>query len=119
MLSSVTVLHIQSESSVDREDLEVMMDNPEWLVLLHPFTAVRTLRLSGKIRPFVISSLRGHTGEGATEVLPQLQNLCLYQRHLRDELEEQAIDQFVAARQHSNHPITVHRQPRPGYSDSD
>jgi F-box-like len=119
MLSSVTVLHIQSESSVDREDLEVLMDNPEWLVLLHPFTAVRTLRLSGKIRPFVISSLRGHTGEGATEVLPQLQNLCLYQRHSRDELEEQAIDQFVAARQHSNHPITVHRQPRPDYSDSD
>jgi hypothetical protein len=122
MLSSITVLDIQSDTlfaAFDRGNLGALVDNPEWLVLLHSCTAVQTLRLSGKIWSFVMSSLRGHTREGVTEVLPQLENLCLYQRHSRDELKEQAIDQFVTAHQHSNHPITVYRLPRPDYSDSD
>jgi hypothetical protein len=116
ILSSVTELDIQSDrfgSDWDGDDLEVLMDNPAWPVLLQPFTAVRTLRLSGKIRSFVISSLQGHTGESVTELLPELQNLYLYQGHWKDELEEQAIDRFIAARQHSGHPIAVHRLPRP------
>ncbi|KAH9956558.1 hypothetical protein BGW80DRAFT_1565699 [Lactifluus volemus] len=99
ILSSIIELNLQSDSfgsDWDGDDLEVLMDDPAWPVLLQPFTAVRTLRLTGKIRSFVISSLQGHTGESVTELLPELQNLYLYW-HWQDELEEQAIDRFIAA----------------------
>jgi hypothetical protein len=115
ILSSVTELDIRTdrfEGHWTGHDLELLTHNPPWPVLLQPFTAVRTLRLTGKIRSFVISSLQGHTGESVTELLPELQNLYLYW-HWQDELEEQAIDRFIAARQHSGHPIAVHRLLRP------
>ncbi|KAH9972652.1 hypothetical protein BGW80DRAFT_1314094 [Lactifluus volemus] len=88
------------------------MDHSEWSELFEPFATVRTLRLSGKIQPFVVSSLRRYGVEGVTELLPGLQSLYLHQRYWLDELEErQAIEQFIAARQHSNHPVTVYYSP--------
>jgi F-box-like len=117
LLSGVTKLRIGSDmvfSELDDSDLEDLMDNPEWLVIFHPFTAVRMLRFFGKIQRYIVSSLRlgGHTGQSVTEVLPELQQLYLYQRDWRDELEEEeTIQLFVAARQQSDHPVTVHRLP--------
>ncbi|KAH9956560.1 hypothetical protein BGW80DRAFT_1257640 [Lactifluus volemus] len=114
ILSSVTYLDIRGDR-FDRwtgHNLEVLMDNLAWPVLFQPFTAVRTLRLSGEIRSFVISSLQGHTGEGVTELLPELQNIYLFQSHWQDKIQEPAIDRFIAARQLSDHPIAVHRLPQ-------
>ena len=119
LLSSVTGLDIGNDlifsyvdfSYVDDSDLEVLRHNPEWLVLFHPFCAVRTLRLSCKLQSFIISSLLGHTRESVTEVLPGRQNLYLHDRPWQDSVEEQAIEQFIAARQNSDRPVTVHRLP--------
>ncbi|KAH9963388.1 hypothetical protein BGW80DRAFT_853066 [Lactifluus volemus] len=116
LLSGVTELDIGSDiafSELDISDLEDLMDNREWLVLFHPFTAVHTVRFFGKIQPYIVSSLRlgGHTGKSVTEVLPGLQHLYLYQFYWRDKLEEEAIELFVTARLHSDRPVTVHRLP--------
>jgi F-box-like len=117
LLSRVTKLDIGSDiafSELDHADLEDLMDNPEWLVLFRPFTAVQTVRFFGKLQPYIVSSLQlgGHAGQSVTEVLlPELQHLYLYRRYCRDELEEETIELFIAARRQSDHPVTVHRLP--------
>jgi hypothetical protein len=106
LLSSVTDLSIIDKASfsvlVNEEDL---MNNLEWVVLFDSFTAVRTLHLSGKIQWFIVSLLGGLTRESAIEVLPKLQNLFLNEMDWRDKLEE-PLEKFIAARQHSDHPVT-------------
>jgi hypothetical protein len=81
LLSSVTELCILGDrviSPSELDDLEDLWDNRVWLEHSHPFTAVQTLHLSGKIQPSIVSSLRGHIGESVTEVLPELQDLYLH-----------------------------------------
>ncbi|KAH9969408.1 hypothetical protein BGW80DRAFT_632471 [Lactifluus volemus] len=90
---------------------ETLMDNPEWLVLFHLFTAVQTVRLSTDLQPFIVSSLLGHTRESVTGVLPELQNLYLHRKHCRDEVDEQAIKLFITACENSDRPVTVHCLP--------
>jgi F-box-like len=106
LLSSVTNLDIIDKGPfselVDEEDL---MNNPQWLILFDSFTAARTLRLSGGILWFIVSLLGGLTRERAIEVLPNLQNLYVRVPHWRDELEG-PMKNFIAARQHSDHPVT-------------
>jgi hypothetical protein len=108
LLSRVTGLEIRNHSD--------QMDNPEWLVLLRPFSAVRTLRLSSRLPPFIVSSLLGHTS--VAEVLPELQSLYLHGGHWQDSVNSQAIEQFLTARQNSDRPVTVHCLPD-NASDSD
>ncbi|KAH9963386.1 hypothetical protein BGW80DRAFT_1352238 [Lactifluus volemus] len=113
LLSGITRLDIGSDALSAWDDLEDLMDNPEWLVVFRQFTAVQTLCLFGRI--YIVSSLRlgGHTGEqSVTEVLlsPELQHLYLYRSDCRDELEE-TLELFVAARQQSDHPVAIHRLP--------
>ncbi|KAH9975121.1 hypothetical protein BGW80DRAFT_1559565 [Lactifluus volemus] len=104
LLSSVTELNIIDSPSfsafIDR------MNNPQWLVLFDSFTAARTLRLSGEIQWSIIYLLGGLTRESATKVLPKLQNLYLRKMDWRDQLEEPFLEKFIAARQHSDHPVT-------------
>jgi hypothetical protein len=121
LLSNITELEIGSDQSFDElelDDLELenLIDHPGWLVLFHTFTSLQTLRLWGEIQQLVIFSLRAHTGEGVAEVLPGLQNLYLRQWHWQGE-PEQALEQFIAARQDSDHPVTVHHVPE--YYDGD
>jgi F-box-like len=115
LLSSVTELDIRSDGSFAGEDCEDLMYHSNWLVLFHVFASVRTLRLSSKIRPFVVSfivsSLLGHTEEGVNDVLPELQDLYLTDGARRDEPEEQAIELLIAAGQNFDHNVTVHRLP--------
>ncbi|KAH9971526.1 hypothetical protein BGW80DRAFT_443498 [Lactifluus volemus] len=115
LLPSVTELDIMSDDSFSGLGLENLRDHSIWLVLFRLFPSVRTLRLSSNIRPFVVSfilsSLLGHTGEGANDVLPELQNLYLTDRSWRDELEERAIELLIAACQNSDNNVTVHRLP--------
>jgi F-box-like len=116
LFSTVTELNIASDSSVLRRFSywrlkETLMDNPEWLVLFHLFTAVQTVRLSTDLQPFIVSSLLGHTRESVTGVLPELQNLYLHRKHCRDEVDEQAIKLFITACENSDRPVTVHCLP--------
>jgi len=82
------------------------IENVQWLELLRPFTTVNALYLSRDITSRIAPALQELVGERATEVLPALQSLFL--EELRpSELVQEAIDKFVAARQHSNHPTIV------------
>jgi hypothetical protein len=106
LLSSVTELKITDSGPfselVNEEDL---MNDPQWLVLFNSFTAARTLRLSGEIQCSIVSLLGGLTRECAIAVLPELQNLYVRVSDWRDELED-PLKEFIAARQHSDHPVT-------------
>ncbi|KAH9972617.1 hypothetical protein BGW80DRAFT_1445867 [Lactifluus volemus] len=99
LLSSIAELDILSNISLDVN--EIFIVNTEWLELFHPFSAVRTLYLSGGVGSHVVSSLQELTGERIAEVLPNLQNLYFRQGN---EFEQLPIDLFFAP---SDHPVTL------------
>jgi hypothetical protein len=91
------------------------MDDTQWKKNFRPFTFLRTLCLKSQSptsESFIVSMPRGLSGETATKVLPALDNLYLVRSHSEayhpSEYERQHIQQFITARQHSNHPVTVH-----------
>jgi hypothetical protein len=78
-----------------------------WLQLLRFFTRAKDLYISGEITTYIVSVLESLVGERATEVLPALQNLLLDEY---DELQRATlagIEEFIAARELSGHPIAV------------
>ena len=88
------------------------IENALWLELLHPFTAVKSLYLSGACAERIGPALAGGTG---TELLPNLQNIFLEDwvsgsgssyRYVTS-VTPKDIGKFVAARQVSSHPIAV------------
>jgi hypothetical protein len=82
------------------------MENTLWLELLRPFTAVKNLYLSGKFASRIMPALQELVGGRSTEVLPTLQNIFL--EELQPSKTVQAcIQQFVATRQVTNHPVVV------------
>ena len=83
------------------------IENTQWLDLLRPFINVKDLQLSEKVAPCVAPALQEITGERVTEVLPALQNISLHDFKASRPVEE-AIMQFVAARQFSAHPVAIH-----------
>jgi hypothetical protein len=80
----------------------------QWLELLQPFTAVKNLYLSKEFAPRILPALQELVGSRATEVLPTLQNILLEELAQTRPVQE-AIEQFVAARQVTTHPIAVLR----------
>ena len=101
-------IHIQK----DRDSLlewQDNMKNTQWLDVLHPFTSVKNLELSKDSVPFVAPALQVLSGERVTEVLPALQNLFLRGPQPWGPVKE-AIRKFIAARQLSGCPVTVHRR---------
>jgi hypothetical protein len=82
------------------------INNNQWLDLLRPFTAVKSLYLSEDLQPDLSSALQELVGDRTMEVLPSLQNIFLGMFELSEPFQE-AIGQFLAARQLSGHPITV------------
>jgi hypothetical protein len=87
--------------------LKSTLEDRQWLELFRPFTAVRTLRIHRKLQSLIVSALQELTGEGATEVLPALDSLYL-EEYPPSGSDQQAIESFVAVRQHSGHPVAVH-----------
>jgi hypothetical protein len=85
-----------------RDDIE----NEQWLEFFAPFTVVKNLYLSKSVAPPFARALQGLVGSGMTEVLPTLQNIFLEGQQPSGPLLE-GIGKFVAARQLSDHPITV------------
>ena len=98
--------------AVDREDWQCEIEVIQWRELLRLFTTVKKVTLDSNSVRLVVPALREPSGERATEVLlPALQNLCL-DMDLEDwrpsRIDNEAIEQFIAARQIHGHPVTVH-----------
>ena len=108
-LSSLPTLEIL-QIAVDRDDWQDEIEVIQWRELLHPFTAVKKMTLESEhsVR-LVAPALQELTGERATEVLPALQNLFLNTEDWRPSGPvKEAIELFIAARQHCGHPVTLH-----------
>ena len=86
------------------------IEDRQWLEVLHPFTSVKSLRLSKQFAPRVVPPLQGLVGGRTTEVLPALEKLSL-DLHPSGSFKK-TIKKFVAARQLSNCPVVVHREKR-------
>ena len=74
------------------------MQDTEWLEVLLPFTAVRNLYLSEEFAQPIATALKELVKDGTTEVLPSLQKI-VFQGPLPSDSVQEAIGQFVAARQ--------------------
>jgi hypothetical protein len=82
------------------------IENTLWLQLLLPFTAVKNLFLSKEFAPGIATALQELVGGRITEVLPSLQNIFVEGLEPSGPFQEN-IAQFVAARQLSDHTITI------------
>jgi hypothetical protein len=94
------------------------IENGQWLEVLRPFTTVKGLYLSRRLAPHIVPDLLELVGERVTEVLPALQNLFL-EEPLRLGPVQETIEQFVAARQLSGHPVAVSYWEREKLSDEE
>ena len=87
------------------------VENALWLRLLHPFTSVKNLYMSEEIARRIVPALRELVGVRVTEVLPTLENIFLEEGQRLGPVQE-GIQQVVAVRQATNHPIAVSYQPK-------
>jgi len=83
------------------------VDNPDWLQLLRPFTAVKHLFLSGEQVLPVARALHELSWEVVVGVCPALQSIFLEGLQPSEDVVE-AIGPFIVRRQLSGHPVTVH-----------
>ena len=79
--------------------------DPQWLELLRPFNAVKHLRLSQEIAPFVADYLSSLPAERVTDVLPALEVVFISRLEFFD---PEYISDFVDARQLSGHPVSIY-----------
>jgi hypothetical protein len=103
-LEDLYIYEAQNRPPVLQESIE----NSLWLELLHPFPAVKNLYLSKEFAPRIRPALQELAEGRTTEVLPTLQNIFLEELEPSGPIQE-GIGQFVAARQVTNHPVTVSR----------
>jgi hypothetical protein len=91
-------------------DVESIQWPCQWLEFFRPFTAVKGLYMSRQLAPRIVLTLPYLIGdsERVTEVLPALQTLFL-EKTLPSGPIEEAIAQFVAARQLASRPIAISR----------
>ena len=104
-LSTVDDLYIEHQySQLVWKDKAI--ENALWLQLLLPFVAVKNLYLSKEFSPGVAAALKELAGDRIAEVLPNLQNIFVKGPQPSGSYQEN-IGQFVAARQLSEHHITI------------
>ena len=82
------------------------VENLQWLEILHPFTAVTSLCISKEFAQNIATTLQELVGERVTNVLPALESLSLEEFRSSEPVQE-AIEQFVAARQRVGRPVAV------------
>jgi hypothetical protein len=97
-----------------RQHWQGNVDNVLWLRLLHPFTFVKNLYLTEKIAQRIVPALQDLVGVRATEVLPALENIFLEEGQRSGPVQE-GIQQVVAVRQATNHPMAVSYSYRPRF----
>ena len=105
LLSAIGSLFIYEpmDSQLDWKD---GIENIEWLELLLPFTAVKSLYLSKQFAPRIAPALQETAEGGTTEVLPNLQSLYLEGFQPSESVQE-GIRQFISARQLTNRPVAI------------
>jgi hypothetical protein len=94
------------EDSYSRPRWEEDVENIQWLEFLHLFTTVKTVSLSEEFTPRVVPASQDLSGERIMEVLPALQSVFSPESSLSGPVEE-ALAQFLTARQLSGHPVAV------------
>jgi hypothetical protein len=87
-------------------DWQDNIEDALWLELLHLFPTVKNLYLSVEFAARIVPALQALVRGRTTEVLPTLQNMFLEELKESGPVQE-GIQQFVAARQVTSHPITV------------
>jgi len=106
LIQTVEQLYLR-EHGDSRSRWQDDIEDNQWLELLRPFTAVKSLYLSKKFAPRIAPFLQDLVvRERVMEVLPSLQRLCMERLHPSGPVKE-AIERFVAARLLSNHPIVI------------
>jgi hypothetical protein len=107
--STDMVEHLYIYNSPNWASWQDDIENMQWQEMLHPFAAVKNLYLdegfAQRIAP-ALGALQELVGEGMTEALPTLQNIFWESFQPLERIPE-GIGKFVAARQLSDHPITV------------
>jgi hypothetical protein len=83
------------------------IQHSHWLQLLHFFTDAKDLYVSKEITIYIVRVLKKLVGERTTEVLPALQNLFFHKYEVLS--GPAAIEDFIAARELSGHPIAISR----------
>jgi len=85
-------------------------ENARWLELLRVFASVETLYLPSEIAAFVAPALQELAAGGVvTQVLPTLQNLFIdIEKTWSSRPPHQALGEFVAAREVSGYPVSLH-----------
>jgi hypothetical protein len=103
--STIEVLYIQHRYSelVWKNDA---IENTLWLQLLLPFTAVKNLYLDKDFAPGIAAALQELVGGRIAVVLPSLQNIFVGGLEPSGPFQKN-IGQFVAARLHSGHPVSI------------
>jgi hypothetical protein len=91
-----------------RPDIEDDIDRTQWLELFRPFTAVKALQVSSRMVRLVVAALQELTGEWATEVLPRLHSLFLWDIRSSGSRQED-IESFLTVHQSSGQPVAIHR----------
>ena len=104
-LSTLEDLYIY-ENTNSPPDWKGSIENTLWLELLSPFTTVKNLYLSENFALRIAPVMQELVGDRTTEVFPTLENIFLEGFRPSGPLQE-GIAKFVAARQLSDHPITV------------
>jgi hypothetical protein len=100
------VEHLYIQSGYQRPDWQDDIESGQWLDLFQPFAATKKLYISSEFTPRIAPALKELVG--VIEVLPALQTLFL-----EDSLElpsrpvQEAIEEFVGARQLAGHPIRI------------
>lgn len=103
-------LYISEEPSW-QSDWQDNIENTLWLELSLPFTSVKNLYLSGELARSIIPALQELVGGRTTEVLLALENIFLGGTQPSEPVQE-GIEQCIAPRQATDHPITVFRWDR-------
>lgn len=106
--SSAILSHVDN-LLIDTRDLhlgwrdDTRVEPSEWLELLHPFTAVATLRVSKQLARHVALALEdiAIAGEDVAEMLPALHLLCL------EDEPEASVERYIMARRISDRPVNV------------
>jgi hypothetical protein len=89
-------------SSQWQDDIE----NMQWLEIFHPFTAVKSLYVCKEFAQSIAFALQELVGERVIDALPALESLFLEELQPSGPVQE-AIENFVGARQLSGKPVTV------------
>jgi hypothetical protein len=99
------------EITITHKNWHVEIEAIQWQEFLHPFTFVKKMTLMNKDSVQLVAyALQKLAEEGATGVLPALQNIFLETGDRQPSGPvKAAIEQFIATRQPYGHPIMVQR----------